>query len=79
MTVAFELSRTLPLSLYPTASAGINFFVFVLQFFAPILFLALVEIVPMGSFRTVFMIYTLVQVAMLALSILLSIVLLNRE
>ena len=78
MTVAFELSRTLPLSLYPTASAGINFFVFVLQFFAPILFLALVEIVPMGSFRTVFMIYTLVQVAMLALSILLPKVLLNR-
>ena len=79
MTVAFELSRTLPLSLYPTASAGINFFVFVLQFFAPILFLALVEIVPMGSFRTVFMIYTLVQVAMLALSILLPNLLLNRE
>ena len=78
MTVAFELSRTLPLSLYPTASAGINFFVFVLQFFAPILFLALVEIVPMGSFRTVFMIYTLVQVAMLALSILLPKVLLDR-
>ena len=79
MTVAFELSRTLPLSLYPTASAGINFFVFVLQFFAPILFLALVGMVPMGSFRTVFMIYTLVQVAMLALSILLPKVLLNRE
>lgn len=77
MTVAFELSRTLPLSLYPTASAGINFFVFVLQFFAPILFLALVGVVPMGSFRTVFMIYTLVQVAMLALSILLPKVLLD--
>jgi hypothetical protein len=40
--------------------------------------LALVEIVPMGSFRTVFMIYTLVQVAMLALSILLPKVLLDR-
>ena len=79
MTVTFELSRTLPLSLYPTASAGINFFVFVLQFFAPIVFLALVGVVPMGSFRTVFMIYTLVQVAMLALSILLPKVLLDRE
>ena len=78
MTVTFELSRALPLSLYPTVSAGINFFVFVLQFFAPIVFLALVGVVPMGSFRTVFMIYTLVQVAMLALSILLPKVLLNR-
>lgn len=69
--VNYELSRELPLDLFTTASAGTNFFVFVLQFLSPMVFLAVVGIVPMGAFRTVFCIYMVIQLIMMLVSVLL--------
>ena len=76
--VNYELSRELPLELFTTASAGTNFFVFVLQFLSPMVCLALLGMVPGASFRIVFMIYTIIQAAMLALALVLPKVLLRR-
>lgn len=67
--VNYELSRELPLDLFTTASAGTNFFVFVLQFLSPMVFLAVVGVVPMGAFRTVFCIYMVIQLVMMLVSI----------
>ena len=78
MLVNFELSRALPLELFPVVSAGINFFVFVLQFLAPMLLLAVLGFTG-DSFRIVFMIYAIIQAVMLVLSIVLPKVLLNRK
>ena len=76
--VNYELSRELPLELFTTASAGTNFFVFVLQFLSPMVCLALLGMVPGESFRIVFMIYTIIQVAMLALALVLPKILLKN-
>lgn len=77
--VNYELSRELPLELFTTASAGNNFFIFVLQFLAPMVCLALLDIVSGNSFRTVFMVYTFVQLIMLAFALVLPKVLLKRR
>lgn len=77
--VNYELSRELSLELFTTASAGTNFFVFVLQFLAPMACLAILGMVPGGSFRTVFMIYTVIQAVMLAFAMVLPKVLLQRR
>lgn len=76
--VNYELSRELPLELFTTASAGTNFFVFVLQFLSPMVCLALLGMVPGASFRIVFMIYTIVQAVMLALALVLPKLLLKK-
>ena len=76
--VNYELSRELPLELFTTASAGTNFFIFVLQFLAPMVCLALLDVVPGGSFRIVFMVYTIIQAVMLAFALVLPKVLLKR-
>lgn len=75
--VNYELSRALPLELFTTASAGTNFFIFVLSFLAPTICIALLGAVG-GSFRTVFMVYTVIQLAMLAFALVLPKVLLKR-
>lgn len=77
MIVSFELSRALPLELFPVASAGANFFLFVLQFLAPIVCLALLDVVG-GSFRTVFLIYAVIQVVMVGLALVLPKILLKN-
>lgn len=77
--VNYELSRELPLALFTTASAGTNFFIFVLQFLAPMVCLALLGMVPGESFRIVFMVYTIIQIAMLALALILPKVLLKKN
>ena len=69
--VNYELSVLLPLELFTTASAGTNFFVFVLQFISPMLFIGLVDIVPNGSFRSVFLIYAIAQFIFLIVAYLL--------
>lgn len=76
--VNYELSRELPLKLFTSASAGTNFFVFVLQFLAPMVCLALLGMVPGESFRIVFMVYTIIQVVMLAFALVLPKILLKR-
>ena len=58
--------------------AGTNFFVFVLQFLSPMVCLALLGMVPGESFRIVFMIYTIIQAAMLALALVLPKLLLKK-
>ena len=77
--VNYELSRELPLELFTTASAGTNFFIFVLQFLAPMVCLALLDVVPGGSFRIVFMVYAIIQTVMLAFAVVLPKVLLKRK
>ncbi len=77
--INYELSRELPLELFPSAAAANNFFIFVLQFVAPMVFLAMVGIVPMGSFRTIFMIYAMIQVVFMVLALILPKVLLGRN
>lgn len=77
VVVNYELSRELPLELFTTASAGTNFFIFVLQFLAPMVCIALLEIVG-GSFRTVFMVYMAIQLIMLGFALILPRVLLKR-
>ena len=78
MIVNFELSRALPLELFPTVSAGVNFCIFVFQFLAPMLCLLLLDVFG-GSFRTVFMIYTIIQIVMFGLAVVLPKVLLKRK
>ena len=78
MMVNFELSRALPLELFPTVSAGVNFCIFVFQFLAPMLCLLLLDVFG-GSFRTVFMNYTIVQIVMFGLAVVLPNVLLKRK
>ena len=78
MVVNFELSRALPLELFPTVSAGVNFCIFVFQFLAPMLCLLLLDVFG-GSFRTVFMIYTIIQIVMFGLAVVLPKVLLKRK
>ena len=63
--VNYELSVILPLELFTTASAGTNFFIFALQFVAPMLFLGIADMVPNGSFRSVFLIYAILQIVFL--------------
>lgn len=77
VVVNYELSRELPLELFTTASAGTNFFIFVLQFLAPMVCIALLEIAG-GSFRTVFMVYMAIQLIMLGFALILPRVLLKR-
>lgn len=77
VVVNYELSRELPLELFTTASAGTNFFIFVLQFLAPMVCIALLGIVG-GSFRTVFMVYMAIQLIMLGFALILPRVLLKR-
>ena len=79
VVVNYELSRELPLELFTAAAAGTNFFIFVLQFLAPMVCLALLGMVPGESFRTVFMIYTIIQAVMFVFSLLLPKVLLKRK
>lgn len=75
--VNYELSCVLPLELFTTASAGTNFFVFVMQFIAPMICIALLGAVG-GSFRTVFMLYALIQLVFMALAMVLPKVLLRK-
>lgn len=79
VVVNYELSRELPLELFTAAAAGTNFFIFVLQFLAPMVCLALLGMVPGGSFRTVFMVYTIIQAVMLVFALVLPKVLLKRK
>ena len=78
-TITFEMSRILPLELFTTVSAGISFFVFVLQFVAPMLCLAILDMVPGSSFRIVFMLYMAIQVFFLALAVFLPKVLFQNK
>lgn len=78
MVVNYELSLKLPLELFTTAAAGTNFFIFVLSFVAPTVCIAILGMVG-GSFRSVFMIYTIIQVIMLAFAMVLPKVLLGRK
>ena len=79
VVVNYELSRELPLELFTAAAAGTNFFILVLQFLSPMICLALLGMVPGGSFRTVFMVYTIIQAVMLAFALVLPKVLLKRK
>ncbi|MBO5430360.1 MAG: MFS transporter, partial [Peptococcaceae bacterium] len=78
MVVNYELSRELPIAVFTTAAAGTNFFIFVLSFAAPTVCIALLGMVG-GSFRSVFMVYTIIQVVMLAFAMVLPKILLNRK
>ena len=78
MVVNYELSRELPIELFTTAAAGTNFFIFVLSFVAPTICIALLGMVD-GSFRIVFMIYTIIQAIMLAFAMVLPKLLLSRK
>ena len=78
VVVNYELSRELPLELFTTAAAGTNFFIFVLSFLAPTICIALLDSVG-GSFRTVFMIYTIIQAIMLVFALVLPKILLKRK
>ena len=79
VVVNYELSRELPIELFTAAAAGTNFFIFVLQFLAPMVCLALLGMVPGESFRLVFMIYTIIQAVMLAFALVLPKLLLKRK
>lgn len=76
--VNYELSRELPLELFTTASAGTNFFIFVLSFLSPTVCITLLGVVG-GSFRTVFMVYSMIQAIMLGIALVLPKVLLGRK
>lgn len=78
VVVNYELSRELPLELFTTASAGTNFIVFVLSFLAPTICIALLNTVG-GSFRTVFMLYAVIQAVMTVAALVLPKVLLKRK
>lgn len=78
VVVNYELSRELPLELFTTAAAATNFFIFVLSFVAPTVCISLLGMVG-GSFRTVFMIYTIIQAVMLASALVLPKVLLGKK
>ena len=78
MVVNYELSLKLPLELFTTAAAGTNFFIFVLSFAAPTVCIAILGMVG-GSFRSVFIIYTMIQAVMLAFAMVLPKVLLGRK
>ena len=78
MVVNYELSRELPIALFTTAAAGTNFFIFVLSFAAPTVCIALLGMVG-GSFRSVFMVYTIIQAVMLAFALVLPKMLLERK
>jgi len=78
MVVNYELSRELPIALFTTAAAGTNFFIFVLSFAAPTVCIALLGMAG-GSFRSVFMVYTIIQAVMLAFALVLPKILLNRK
>lgn len=75
--VNYELSCVLPLSLFTTASAGTNFFVFVMQFIAPMIFIVLLDEVG-GSFQSVFMIYAVIQVVFMTLAMFLPKILFRK-
>ena len=77
-TVIYRLSCDLPLQVYTTASAWLNIFIYVLQFFAPILFAFCLGMAPMGSFRIVFAIYAAVQFVMIIMAYLLPKMLLSK-
>ena len=77
--INYEMSRALPLSLFTTAAAGLNFFTFVLQFVGPFLFLTILELVPSGSFRMVCMIYAAVHFAFIFIAYLLQNVVLKPK
>ncbi len=78
VVISYELSCVMPLHLFTTASAGVNFFIFALQFLSPMLCLALLDVVG-GSFRTIFMMYAVVQAVMMVLAVAMPKVLLNRK
>jgi len=67
--VNYELSKLLPLNLFTLASSGLNFFIFVLQFMAPMAFLAILGLIPSGSFRTVFLIYAAIQAVLTVIAL----------
>ena len=66
--VNYELSKALPLRLFTPASAGTSFFIFVLQFVAPIIFVAMLGLIPSGSFRLVFLAYAIIQAIFILLA-----------
>jgi len=77
--VNYELSLALPISLFTTVSAAVNFAMFVLQFLAPNIFIAILAFVPSGSFRTVCMIYAIIETVMIGISLVLPKILLKNE
>ena len=78
VVVNYELSRELPIELFTAAAAGTNFFIFVLSFLSPTVCITLLGVVG-GSFRTVFMVYSMIQAIMLGISLVLPKVLLGRK
>ncbi len=66
--VSYELSKALPISLVASASAGMSFFLFVLQFLSPMLFLALLDAIPASTYQTIFLLYAGIQLVFLVLS-----------
>ena len=77
--VSYELSRVLPIHLVASASAGMSFFIFVLQFLSPMLFLALLGGIPSGTYQTVFLLYAAIQLVFLLLAVLLPKVLFQNR
>ena len=77
--VSYELSRVLPIHLVASASAGTSFFIFVLQFLSPMLFLALLGGIPSGTYQTVFLLYAAIQLVFLLLAVLLPKVLFQNR
>ena len=65
----YQLSRELSLSVYTTAVAGVNFFIFVLQFVSPMLYLAILGMVPAGSYRIVFLLYAAIHALFVPISV----------
>lgn len=77
--INYELSQALPLELFTAAAAGVNFFIFVLQFLTPMLFLFVLSMIPSGSYRIVFMIYALIQITFAIIAYLLTKILLKQR
>lgn len=69
--INYELSLVLPLDVFTTSSAITNLFTFVLQFIAPLVFLAILNMVG-GSFRGVFLVYTVFLAVMVVVSYILT-------
>ena len=77
--VDYKLSCELPLSLYTAASAGTSFCIFVMNFVAPMVFVTMLDFIPGGSYRIIFMIYAVLQAVLFAVSLVLPKLLLKRS
>ena len=77
--VDYKLSCELPLSLYTAASAGTNFCIFVMNFISPVVFVTMLNYIPGGSYRILFMVYALIQAALFVVALVLPKLLLKRN